>query len=290
VTAGDLITADRQIEWRSTLLGVGTPYGFQKLEGWLSDLPSMRGEDFDRPGRHGQFPGASEMSKRTITYSFLIATTLDQLDAAVAELRAATAPAEVPVEEPLVIRIGGVSWMAQARVKRRTVTVGVDDQVGYATGAIQWDATDPRCYSPAENSLSTALASPSAGGLAFNLVFPLDFGSGPVGGFLTATNNGTVATWPTFEIRGPVAAPVITNHATGERLTFSSALTVATGQVLTLDTDQRQVTLNGVSAADKLMTRSWFPLLPGQATRVDFTAGSYDPAASLTVRWRDATA
>jgi hypothetical protein len=292
VTAGDLITADGQLEWRATLLGTGTAYGMTELEGWLSDLPPMRGSDFDRPSRHGMFPGASEMSKRTVTWSGLIACSdPTQLGGLRNALQVMTAPAEVPVEEPLVIRdIGGVAWMCMARAKRRTVSINAYTPLGYADYAIQWEATDPRLYSPALHTASTALASPPTTGLQFPLIFPLDFGAGPTGGNVTVTNAGSVATWPVFTIVGPVTGPVVTNHATGAQLLFSPTFTITAGQTLTIDTDQRQVTLNGVPANNLLFTRGWFPLLPG-STRIDFTsAGTYDPAALLTVRWRDAAA
>lgn len=292
MTAGDLITSDGQLEWRSTLLGTGTAYGMTKLEGWLGDLPPFRGDDFDRPSRHGQFPGASEMSKRTVTWSGLIACTpASQLGSLRNGLQVLTAPAEVPVEEPLVIRdIGGVAWMCMARAKRRTVSIDIYTPLGYADYAIQWEATDSKLYSPALHSLPTPLATPPTTGLQFPLVFPLDFGAGPVGGNLTVVNAGSVATWPTFTIVGPVTGPVVTNHATGQQLLFNPTFTITAGQTLVVDTDQRQVTLNGVAANQLLFTRGWFPLLPG-STRIDFTsAGAYSSSALFTCSWRDAAA
>lgn len=290
MTAGDLITTDGQLEWRSTLLGTGTSYGLTKLEGWLADLPPMRGDDFDRPSRHGMFPGASEMSKRTVTWSGLIACPPSQLASLRDAVQQLTAPAEVPVEEPLVIRDIGTAWMCMARAKRRTVSIDIYTPLGFATYAIQWEATNPKLYSPALHSSSTPLASPPTTGLVFPVQAPFDFGAGPVGGNLTVINSGSVATWPTFTIAGPVTGPVLTNHATGQQLLFNPAVTITAGQQLVIDTDQRQVTLNGVAANNLLFTRGWFPLLPG-STRIDFTsAGTYSPSALFTVSWRDAAA
>jgi hypothetical protein len=290
VTAGDLITGDGQLEWRSTLLGTGTSYGLTKVEGWLGDLPPFRGDDFDRPSRHGMFPGASEMSKRTVTWSGLIACPPGMLASLRDAVALMTAPAEVPVEEPLVIRDIGTAWMCMARAKRRTVGIDIYTPVGYAQYAIQWEATDPKLYSPALHSASTPLASPPTTGLVFPLTFPLDFGAGPTGGFMSVVNAGSVSTWPTFTIAGPVTGPVLTNHATGQQLLFDPTFTVTAGQSLVIDTDQRQVTLNGIARNDLLFTRGWFPLNPG-TTRIDFTsAGAYSPSALCTVNWRDAVA
>ncbi|GAA0638295.1 hypothetical protein GCM10010174_70190 [Kutzneria viridogrisea] len=290
MTAGDLITADGQLEWRGALLGSATPFRLTKLEGWL-DLTEMRGDDYDRPSRHGMYPGASLMGKRVVTFSFLVkGVPLAQFQSMVDWMRALTAPVEQPVEQPLVIRLGGQSWMTMARCKGRTLNVDKYYALGYTTGAIRWEATDPRLYSPAEHVLTTPLASPATTGLKFPVQAPFDFGTGPTGGFLTATNTGSVASWPTLQIDGPVTGPVITNHATGERLAFDPTVPITAGQSLVLDTDQRAVTLNGGNASNLLLTRGWFPLLPGTATRLDFTASSYDPAALLTCRWRDAAA
>jgi hypothetical protein len=293
VAAGDLLTADGQFEWRGTLLGTGTMWRLDTLTGWL-DLPDFRGDDQPRPSRHGAFPNASLMSKRVVQATFKAkGTSLANFPAGVAALQTRTAPTESPVEEPLVIQLGGAKWLCNARLKKRVIgPVDKRYAVGYATLALQWEATDPKLYSPALHTLSTGLASAATTGLPFPLVAPLDFGSGPIGGFLNSvTNAGWVASWPQFSIAGPVTGPVITNHDTGERLLFNPSFVVTAGQTLTIDTDLRQVALNGVQSNGQLFTRNWFPLLPGVPTRIDFAqVGTYDPAALLTVSWRDAAA
>jgi hypothetical protein len=292
MAAGDLLTADGQIEWRSTLLGTGTMWRLDTLTGWL-DLPSFRSNDQPRPSRHGEFPNATLMSKRIIQATFQSrGVALSGFPGGVAALQALTAPTESPVEEPLVIQLGGAKWLCNARLTKRALPVDKQFAVGYTTLALQWDATDSKLYSPALHTASTGLATAATSGLPFPLQAPLDFGSGPIGGFLASvTNAGWVAAWPQFTIAGPVTGPVIANHATGDRLLFNPSFTVAAGQTLTIDTDLRQVALNGVPANNQLFTRSWFPLLPGVATRIDFAQiGAYDPAALLTVSWRDAAA
>jgi hypothetical protein len=290
MTAGDLLTVDGQLEWRGSLLGSATPFRLASLEGWL-DLVDFRGDDFDRPSRHGMYPGQSVMGKRVITFSFKVkGVPLAQFGSMVDWMRALTAPTEEPVEEPLVVQLGGQRWMSMARCKGRKLNVDKYYSVGYTEGAIRWEATDPRLYSPTEHTALTALASPPSTGLQFPVQAPFDFGSGPIGGFVTVTNSGSVASWPTLQIDGPVTGPVITQHATGEQLRFDSSVPITSGQSLVLDTDQGDVALNGGNASNLLLTRNWFPLLPGQSTRIDFTASSYDPSARLTVRWRDAAA
>jgi hypothetical protein len=292
VAAGDLLTTDGQVEWRSTILGGTSMWRLDTLSGWL-DLPDFRGDDQPRPSRHGMFPNATLMSKRVVTATFQTkGVALSGFPGGVAALQALTAPSESPVEEPLVIQLNGQKWLCNARLKKRALNVDKVYAVGYTTLALQWEATDPKLYSPSLHTMSTGLATAASTGLVFPLQFPLDFGSGPTGGYLSGvTNAGWVAAWPQFSITGPVTGPTITNHDTGDRLMFNPSFVVAAGQQLTIDTDLRQVALQGVQANGQLFTRSWFPLLPGVPTRIDFAQlGTYDPAATLTVSWRDAAA
>lgn len=286
--AGDLITADGQLEWRGTVLGTGTPFRMTKLEGWL-DLTEIRGQDPDRPGRHGAFQGGQLAGKRTITFSYLIkGVPLQDFGAVVQTLRNITAPTEQPVEEPLVVRLSGQSWLVNARCVRRTIDVERYYAVGYTTGAVQWQATDPRIYSQAEQTATVGLPAPPVDGLRFPLRFPLSFGTGRSGGRLIAANAGGAASWPVWEITGPVTGPVITNRDSGQRLRFDPAFTVGAGQRLVIDTDARTVLLNGVNYSARLFTRQWFPIPALGSVRVDFSAAAYQPTATLTGRWRHA--
>ncbi|QIS13583.1 phage distal tail protein [Nocardia arthritidis] len=289
MSAGDLITADGQIEWRGTLLGSASPYRMVRLEGW-QDLAEVRGQDLPRPNRHGLFQGTQLMGKRVITLTYLVkGVPLAGFGAVIAKLREITAPTEHPVEEPLVARLDKQSWLANARCTRRTIDVAKYYSVGYTTGAIQWVATDPRLYSPAESTAQTGLPQPAVDGLVFPLRFPLVFGTGKPGGMLLARNDGDVAAWPVLEIVGPVRGPVIVNRETGQRLVFDGDFAIDAGQRLVIDTDARTVLLNGVSRNDKLLTRQWFPIPAHGSVRIGFTASDHDPAALLTVRWRHAT-
>jgi len=284
--AGDLITADGQLEWRGLVLGAASPYRLTKLEGWL-DLAEVRGQDTPRPNRHGLYQGSQLMGRRTITVSFLIKGA--PLADAVRRLRAATAPTEQPLEEPLVVRLDGRSLLANARCVRRSIDVAKHYAVGLTAGAIQWQATDPRLYSTEESRQSTGLAARQPDGLPFPLAFPLLMGSGRPGGALLAANAGDVAVWPEWTVQGPVLGPVITNQDTGQSLVFDPTFAVLEGQRLVIDTDRRTVLLNGVDRNDRLLRRDWFPIPAAGAVRVGFLAERDDPAALLTGRWRDAT-
>lgn len=282
--AGELLTADLQVEWRGVLWGwPATSVGVTDLKGWFDY--SLRGSNADRPGRHGTMPGLKRGNERVVEVEL---TSLDDDEAILESIRAATTLDEDPVEEPLVVWAGTAEpRYVRARLERRAIPTDFDWSVGHHRAVLQWTVTDPRLYSVAEHE-SSLVGLPAAGptGLVFPLTFPLAFGAGGSSNSTTVTNAGDTATWPTFVITGPVAGPTITT-ATGRKLQFASSFEVAAGSTMTVDTFARGVTVDGVSRSGDLIVRDWFPLPPGD-TRLTFAgSGAYDPAAGLRVRWRD---
>ncbi|MFK0180003.1 phage distal tail protein [Streptomyces xanthochromogenes] len=124
------------------------------------------------------------------------------------------------------------------------------------------------------------------------LVEPYDFGPPGSTGTMTATNAGNAPAHPVVEFRGPVIMPSLTNTATGDVLEYDLAL--AAGDVLTVDTAEGTVTLNGTAsrlytATSRSAPEESFVLWPGTADLVYRAAPeSIDPAALVTVRWRSA--
>lgn len=286
MTAGDLITATQQIEWRSTLWGFpATSVSIANLVGWL-DLPAMRGSNAERPGRHGSLPGLKRAGERTIEVEL---TDLVGDPTVLPGIIAATALAEDPVEEPLVIWAGtDAPQLVTARLERRSVPTDHEWSVGSVRAVLQWVATDPRRYSVAQHTQTVGLPAPVAGGLAWPAVWPLDWGAGVGGGQMVLSNVGSVPTWPVWQITGPITGPIITNTTTGDKLLFDPTWTLPAGQTVILSTDLRSVDLLGTSQRNRLLTSQWFSFLPGSTTVAFTSVGSFDPAASLTAIWRDA--
>lgn len=293
--AGELLTQDGQVEWRGTLLGPGTYFrtGKDGIRGWY-DLPGQRGSNSPLPGYHGSFPGRLTSAERIVEWDFLTkGVTLAGFPAAIDTLRRITSPGEDPQEEPLVIRLDGQSLLCWARVRNRAIPTNYQYALGHTRGSVQWEATDPRLYSPTEQTASTPLASGSSSGLDFSgggLDFSsggLDFGAPPTGGTLTAVNEGHVPTWPTLEVIGPCTGPSIVHS--GHTLRFASGFVVLAGQTMVIDTRPtwRTVEINGVSVRQHLVVAEWAPFERG-STQVSFTAAAYDPASQLVARWRHA--
>lgn len=290
------LTRDGQIQWRDLVIGTGTPLPLaaaDSITGWL-DLPAQRGGSTPLAGRHGSYAGQRLSGNRLVTVALKSDGRYppEAFAAALAELRRATAPAENPVEEPLVIRLDGQSLMCQAICLRRSPRVDRLYRLGRSAIAVQWEATDPRLYAVDEQAVEVELATTAAGGLDFSgggLDFTggLDFGTGQQGGARTVTVGGHVPTWPVLEISGPVTGPVVTLGESGRRLGFDGAWSVLAGQTLLIDTYRRTAEIAGVSVRQRLSIAQWSPLEPG-STVVRFSAAAYSADTRLRVRFRDA--
>lgn len=287
------VSVDGQLEWRATLLGSGTAWRTDKLQGWW-DLPAQRGANVPLPSRHGSYPGPKLSADRLVTWEFKLGKYVDHVGfkTAVNTLRQITAPTENPDEEALLVQVDGVALRVMARVLRRAIPTDKHYAAGYTQGAIVWEATDPRLYSADEVTVTIVLAVASPGGLDFGssgLDFGsggLDFGAGPQGGSGICTNLGHVDTWPTLEIVGPVTGPVVT-WPSGRRLLFDPAWSVLSGQTLVVDTQLKTAEISGVSVSQRLFVREWEPLHPGD-NLLRYSAAAYDPTTQLRVRFRHA--
>ena len=282
--SGELITADGQLQYGSLLMGSGTVYRLSGLRGW-DDLPPLDLADVPRPSADGAWPGTIYAAERSIETDITIVADASTYPAALAALRAATAP--IGSEQPLVIRMGGQALQAGVRCTARVVP-----EDGYATGidrvVLRWTASDPRRYSAAVSSGSTA--PPSAGsGISWPVTWPLAWPSAGIGGTVYVTNSGD---WPTpvvLTVTGPLTTPAVYRQDTGDVIELNTTLSAS--DVVVIDALADTVTLNGSSAKYLLTDRSApvssFMLPPG-STGLALRAAVTNAAASLTAAWRSA--
>jgi hypothetical protein len=92
-------------------------------------------------------------------------------------------------------------------------------------------------------------------------------------------------------ITGPVVAPTVSAlypDGTVRQLLYS--LDLASGDVLTIDTDARTVLLNGAVSRRRFLTVSGgWPVIPaGAAVTYRFASSTYNATATLTATWRSA--
>ncbi|MFI6443831.1 phage distal tail protein [Kitasatospora sp. NPDC050543] len=305
--AGELVTGPGLIQWGSLLIGrrqataTITPYRWRTVTGW-EETPALDSGNAMRAQQHGGWPGRLLAQTRTVTIEgLMLRAAAGQIGAAVRTLNAACTIAQD--EAPLVIWLDDRGpLLVNARLIRRFIPPDLSWQQGYAAGgALQFQATDPRRYALAEQSLSTALPAPESG-LAWGTPTEtgLDWGSptetglawGTTGstGDMTVTNSGDAEAHPVIELRGPVTTPTVTT-GTGLRLEYD--ITLAATDTLVIDTWAGTVLLGGQSRIATATIRSApenaFTLPPGTSTLSFRSApGSTDPGALATLRWRSA--
>ena len=135
-------------------------------------------------------------------------------------------------------------------------------------------AADPRIYGVTTNSLS--------GGIVYNGYTGLAYADA------TATNVGSVATFPTISIQGPITNPILANLTTGK--TLSLTRTIAAGDRVDLDFTNRTIkTQAGTNIYSSLnyTTSEWWSINPG-ANFITLTGTYVSSVGRLSVGWRDA--
>ncbi|WP_224280655.1 phage tail domain-containing protein [Streptomyces sp. LS1784] len=295
--AGELITADRQIEWAGLLLGDGTVYAVAEVPGW-EDLPSLDSGSAPRAQQIGSRPGQLLAQSRAISCTIRVTADSDDWPAVRAALLAATTVRQD--EQPLIIRLAGQPLLAWARITRRVMSTDTDGATGTPSVSLLWEASDPRRYVVTESTASAVLpiaetglsfGTPTETGLSFGSPTEtgLSFGTPGSTGDLIATNSGTTDAHPVIEIRGPVTTPTVTLGA----LRLEYDITLGAADTLVIDTWAGTVTLGGqdrlYTATNRSAPEGLVTVPPGMTT-VSFRAdpASTDPAAQVTVRWRSA--
>lgn len=260
--------------------GVAWAIGKDGLKGWSGS--SVRTQYTDREADHGAWAGKTYLGARVITLAGTVtAPDLATLDAAAEQLFAAAATTDTTLvvtetipKQCTVRRSGDPLWDPETdRVARYSVLL---------------TAADPRRYSTTLQSVPTGLPV-SSGGLTLPLTLPLTITAGSSSGSITLTNAGTIGTRPRFTVTGPVTAPVIlVQYPDSTVLQLAYSDTLVAGDSLVIDTDARSVTLNGAVSRRRYLSGRWPEIPPGQTVTVQWTASSYDPAATLTGTCRSA--
>ncbi|GAA2141620.1 hypothetical protein GCM10009760_25980 [Kitasatospora kazusensis] len=276
---------DFQLSVNGVTLGPGTPYLVHAVEGL--GLPEVRHTDAQRAGTDGNWYGVDAIDGRTLTLSVTV------VGADPASARAAydtlmgawwlppgvpylTLNLKLPGREENII--GGRPRRAEADTTRL-----LGRRVGVTLTLV---AADPRIYSSTTYGVPASLPV-APGGRVYPRVYPLTFGGTGTSGAVLATNTGNTAVWPLITVTGPCTSPVITNSATGAWI--GAALTLGPTDVLTIDTDQRTITLNGTASRRSTLIpgSTWWPMLPG-VTQLTYTAQGYAAASQSALAWRNA--
>lgn len=137
--------------------------------------------------------------------------------------------------------------------------------------AIDMTAPDPRRYAPEVNSGTTLAAAGT--GLAWPVVWPVNWGTIGISGRITITNPGNTETISRFVVSGGEMPDgfVIVNATTGERLTYLGPVTA--GTEITLDTATRTALINGSGPGSRfLASPQWWSVPARSSIDVQFLA------------------
>jgi Phage tail protein len=277
ITFGGLSFADDEPE---------SGFAVARLMGWYDGAP-VRSNVRDRPQADGAF-GVD----RYFRDARVISVEGDWVGSSMAEAYAARealatihsngAPSSFEVSDELGVRSCEVTLAKEPTV---------DDVLRSPFFSWSFDvvARDPRKYA-ASIVASTGLPSTS-GGLAFPIVFPIDFATTGTTGRIAVANDGLYETVSNFEVTGGLSGGFeLTNVETGARLRFEREipdgstvyLNPRTGRVYLDSTD------NDVSSF--LTVREWWSIQPGTAHEIQLAAiGSVlGGTPTLTARTRSA--
>lgn len=122
--------------------------------------------------------------------------------------------------------------------------------------SFQMIAADPRKLGTPV-TVSTGLPS-ATGGLTIPFTVPFAINSTIVTGEASAVNLGNTLGPVTMRISGPVVGPVVTHVASGLQMVFASSLTLAAGEFIDIDMENKTVLAQGQSSRAQYVTsRGW---------------------------------
>lgn len=261
--------------------GVAWRVGADGLQGW--DSAEVRSTVTQREAAHGAWMGPAYLAERVITLAGTIAAPSSQLlDAAVEQLLAA-APLETGTTTLTVYE----TTPKQISVRQSGKPIIKYETDSIASWSLLLTAPDPRRYGTDLRTASTGLPSTS-GGLVLPAAMPWTMSATTVTGFISATNEGSIASPPVLSIAGPVQQPSVSvRYPDGTVTTLAYSQNLLSGDVLTLDCAAHTAVLGGASRR-RYLSGPW-PSIPGGGTaQILFSAPVYSSTATLTATWRAA--
>ena len=282
----ELITGDWQIQRNGVLLGDGTEFDVSNITG-LAGQPATVASERSLSRRHGSIAGEDFLGTRSMVLSFDVVSDTSSLTSKLETLASAFGPSvnEVPTYFRIPGVGGGTIVSCDTHVRRRSVPIDLAYSRGVARASFQLVASDPRLYSSTLKTDTASATEATTVGLTFDATFDLSFGGAVSPGLIEVNNAGTFAAPLTMRIYGPVVDPVVTRSSDGAAMSFT--VTVADGDWIDIDVQNRTVLLNGVTNNySKLDVGStWLDVSPG----VDYfrLTRTGSDAAVLVVSYRD---
>ncbi len=294
------VLSDWQFSFNGLTMGAGTPYTIQQATGF--DLASIRTQDVGRPRDQGMFIGLDVFGGRTFELNlWVISDGTTDLQTLMLSLASAT-PVAGSTEQPFYFKLPSMPQMAfMARARKRSFPLDLDyGAASIAKPVIQFEATDPRAYYSPSLSNSIALPVPLTG-VKFPITFPMSFGTGGTGTYLTLDNTGNYEMRPILVFTGPLTTPTVNNTSISGNpyLTFrnpnQTSYTLYAGDTLTVDLDMHTIVYTPSGATQGQNYRAWlttgstwFNLVPGNNNLFFSSLDASQVGGTLTVQWAPA--
>lgn len=273
IAVGDLVLGAEDV--------TGVRVTVDKFDGWGS--PASTAVLTQRARGHGATSSEGFLRARIMTVEGLIlAPSPYALSEAADALSAAVSLDRFPM---LVSEHGRIRNVMAQRQDEVIFTYLTDTIARYS---IQIAARDPRKFGDLVTA-STRLPF-SEGGLAFPVTFPVTFTGTSGTGVLRINNPGNTPAPVWLRIEGPIPPGgwTVTHVGKQQTVAFSTALTLGSGEFVTVDMDRKEVLAQGQAPRSGYVTsRGWFSLDPGD-NDIAFSAQNYSSTASLTITTKPA--
>lgn len=261
----------------------GVSWKVNEVEDWESP-PGNTGEVVQRQFADGGWLGPSFLEPKAVrAVGRLYAPDRPAARAAIDRLKAA-----LPLKglAPLVVSEDG-------RVEHRWVKVEGIPKVPrptdvYAGFDVLLIAPDSRLLggdgSTPYQSSATAYLPSTIGGLQLPVSAPFSIGATVIGNSVTVTAQGNARPPVLVRIDGPVVQPIIRDGEGGQMVL---AISLDAGQWLDVDLDARTIKINSQVSRRNVLRGQWITPRAGMTLSLD--ASVYNPDASMTVHWTDAS-
>ena len=260
----------------------GVRWSLTTLDGW-DGSPSPTLELTQRARAHGATESESFLTPRILTMGGLIhGANVAAIEAAFDRLNAAVSLAPFDI----IVLESGRLRTATVRRKGEVIPKWHSDKL--AEYSILVSAKDPRKFGDLV-SASTRLPF-SEGGLIRPSTWPRTWTGVSGTGQVTINNPGNTQAPVWLRIDGPLPAGgwTVTHQGKKSSLTFATALSLGSGEFVTVDMDRREVLAQGQAPRSGYVTsRGWFSLDPGDNV-IAFSAQNYSSTASMTVSTKPA--
>jgi hypothetical protein len=269
---GDLITRERQYQLGDLLLGPGTPYIVQSVEGL--GVPATITHDIDDPADDGDVEQEDEyFGPRNIDISLGLYDDHphpdfhEVVDALVAEMSAVRGE----LTEFAFRFVGRPVLFCRVRPRRYRTAIDPVYHKGMTFAVLQLYGPRPHILAADEQSEAITLA------------------GGVNTGQSTFAVGGTYPTKPIITVEGPARNPRLTHTGLGRALRVD--IDIQTGEKLVFDAWSRTVRLEGENVYDTVRwDNEWWELLKGSNT-VQYARSSTalnGATSTATIAWRDA--